>query len=270
VLNATYDYIGLTGLGTVNATGTGQVNLGDLVLGFNAGAVGHLNLSGAATVNVAGFSNIGTSENGAPGGTGTVSVGGTAKFSSDHSTYVNYGSSVTLAGGSFNVGNDGTLFVEKTATVSGHGTLSSLLHGIVDNGVITSSGGTLLVTGNINGSGALQIGSGSTMDINASRISVASMNFLGTGDTLGLTAPVAGLTLTGFAAGDELNVAGVDALSWNGTSDVLTLSDLGQVVSHMTLSGVAAGATFHLSQNSAGAMITMSPPANTSMIVLHH
>ena len=166
---------------------------------------------------------------------------------------------------------DGTGFqVEQGATVSGHGTINSTNQGTTDRGVIESSGGTLVIDGNITGAGALQIGAGSTLDLNASKIGVGSISFLGTGDTLGLTAPVHGLTFGGFAAGDQIVLSGVDALSWNSSTDVLSLSDGGHLVDQMTFSGEASGASFHLGQSSAGAIITLVPPNAPTGLVVHH
>jgi hypothetical protein len=272
VLNASAGtYIGQDGHGTVNVTGAGVANLGNLVLGENSGAVGAVNLSGTGQVDVAGWTSIGTSLAGAPGGVGTATVAGSSTLYCDHSIFVNDGSAVVLSGGTVSLGVDGTgLQVEQGATVSGYGTINSTNQGTTDRGVIQSSGGTLVIDGNMNGAGALQIGAGSTLDLNASKIGVGSISFLGTGDTLGLSAPVHGLTFGGFAAGDQIVLSGVDALSWNPSSDVLSLSDGGHLVDQMTFSGVASGASFHLGQGSAGAIITLVPANAPTGLVVHH
>jgi hypothetical protein len=270
---STEAYVGLDGQGVMNVTGSGQANLGDLKLGYQSGAAGTLAMSGTSAVNVAGWLTIGTSVSGAPGGTGTVTVGGSSTLYCDHSTFVYAGSSVTLAGGLLSQGPDGMgLQINQGGTVSGHGTISSAVHGVADNGTLEASGGTLLINGNINGMGVLRIGSGATLDLNSSKIGVASISFLGSNDTLGLTAGVAGVTLTGFAMGDEIVMSGVNGVSWNGSTDVLNLTENGHLVDQMTLSGVAANAAFHVTSGSSGSVISMMATQQTQGFVVsqHH
>jgi hypothetical protein len=262
VLNVAHAaYIGLEGLGTLDVSGTGQANFTGLTLGDMTGAAGSMALSGTAAANVAGYLVVGTSVAGAPGGVGTVTVAGNSNLYCDHSILVNSGSSVILAGGTMVQGVDGNgVIIGPGGSVSGHGTVSSLQHGVMDNGVLASSGGTLVVNGNVSGIGAVQIGAGSTLDLNASKIGVPSIAFLGTGDTLGLATGVFGsLTITGFGSGDEIVMKGIDQASWSGTSDVLSLSEHGQVMDRLTLVGVAANAVFHVTPGANGSDIAMMP-----------
>ena len=261
-------YIGLAGAGVMNVAGAGHANFSSLTLGKVTGGAGTLNLSGTSAVNVNQWLIVGTSVNAAPGGTGTVTVGGSSNLYSDHAIYVNYGSAAVMAGGTLAVGNDGAgLIIAQGGTVSGHGTINSATHGITDNGAVTATGGTLAITGNLSGMGTVQIASGCTLDLTSSKIGVANIGFLGTGDTLGLTAGVSGVTLDGFAMGDQIVMAGITAANWNGATDVLALSANGHLVDDVTLAGVSAGALFHVAQ---GGMITMTSGTQALVVSPHH
>ncbi len=255
-------FIGFDGHGTLNFTGTGAGNFTNLVLGLDTGSVGNVNVSGNASVYSSGWISVGTSAAaGAPGGAGTLTVGGNATVGCDNSINVAAGSAIVMAGGSIVAGPDGDgLHIVPGATISGYGSLSAGNHTIADNGVLASAGGTLQVTGNIFGTGKVQIGSGSTLDLNASRLSLSSIAFMGTGDTLGLVTGVMGsITLTGFGAGDSLVMEGITGATWNGAADLLTLTEGGHTMDQLTLTGVASNAVFHVTPGAEGSVITLMP-----------
>jgi hypothetical protein len=52
---------------------------------------------------------------------------------------------------------------------------------------------------------------------------------------------------------------GIDQASWSGTSDVLSLSEHGQVMDRLTLVGVSANAVFHVTPGANGSDIAMMP-----------
>jgi hypothetical protein len=88
-----------------------------------------------------------------------------------------------------------------------------------------------------------------------------------------LAAGVAGVTLTGFAMGDEIVMSGVNGVTWNGSTDVLSLTENGHVVDQLTLSGVAANAAFHVTAGSNGSVISMVATQQTSqgfVVSQHH
>ena len=69
------------------------------------------------------------------------------------------------------------------------------------------------------------------------------------------------LRITGFGAGDTIVVPGVDALSWNGVSDMLTLSEGGHPVEALHMLGSwGSGNPFTLNETSAGAVIGLAVP----------
>jgi hypothetical protein len=254
-------YIGGEGNGTMNVTGSGSANFCNLVLGNNPGAVGHVTLSGNASLYSAGYLSVGTSQNGAPGGIGTLTIGGHATVACDNVIGVASGSEIVMAGGSMVAGPDGNgLHIGQGGTISGYGSVSAGNHSISDNGLLASAGGTLLVTGNISGIGAVQVGSGSTLDLDASHLTLSSIAFIGTGDTLGLVTGVLGsITLTGFGVGDSLVMSGIDGANWNGTAGLLTLTERGHMMDQLHVTGVAANAVFHVTPGSEGSVITLMP-----------
>ena len=258
-------YVGLYGQGTLNVTGSGQCNFtSGLAVGDNSGATGVLNLSGNAVVD-ANMIAVGMAKAGAPGGTAVANIADHAVLSGSGAVVVGFGSVVNLTGGTLATGSVGNgVVINAGGKVSGYGTIASAVHGVTDNGVLASTGGTLVVTGNVSGMGVAQIGAGSTLDLVASRITLPTINFLGSTGTLDLTAGVSGnFAIGGFGVGDQIVMAGIDAASWNGVTDVLSLSEHGQVIDKLTLSGVAAGAAFHVNP---GGVVSMLPVMNVG----HH
>ncbi len=261
VINNTQgSYVGFGGNGTMNVTDNGIVNLAmGLNVGELASATGTVNLSGNGTINAHSVS-IGNSTAGAPGGTGVVNVGGASHLNSLGSIEVSYGSALVMSGGTASMVNQNGFHVDAGASVSGYGHIVTGNGTLIDNGTLTSTGGTLLVTGGLTGAGSVNIGAGSTLDISANKISVPQLTFMGSNATLELTTGVGGnFAIDNFAATDHIVMGGIDALSWNGATDVLSLSSHGQVVDKLTFSGVPENVTFHLDQEPSGSIITLIP-----------
>jgi hypothetical protein len=259
--NSGGSYVGFGGNGTMNVTGNGQVNLAKgLVVGNFATSVGTVNLSGNGEVTAANVQ-IGNSTSGAPGGVGTVTVGVGAHLNSASTIAVNYGSALVMAGGTASVVNINGVQINAGGSVSGYGHISAGNGAVVDNGALASSGGTLLLSGNVNGMGSVHIGAGSTLDISANKINVPHITFMGSNATLELTTGVNGsFSLDGFAATDQILMAGIDAVSWNGSTDMLSLSEQGHVMDTLHFDSVPTGMAFHLTQeNSAPSIITLIP-----------
>ena len=257
VVDAGPTLVGVQGNGTLNLVGTGT----EVSQGFGVGVwgqgVGHVTLSGSSVLTANAWMQIGDATPTTVGGVGTVTVSDSAVLWSKNLASVGTGSAVNLAGGTFNTG---ALVINKGAQVSGYGALNSASPTINDMGVIASAGGKLVVTGNVYGTGAIQVGTGSTLDLAASKISVPTIAFMGSSGTLELSNQVSGaFSITGFQAGDQLLMAGVDSAAWNGTTDVLTLSGQGHVVDHLTLVGVAANAQFSVTPGIGGGLIALAP-----------
>ncbi len=274
-------FVGLSGIGNLTESAGTHVSVAACFgIGANLGGTGHVTLSGGSTLSVGTFAIIGgngidTDTPPPPGtgtGTGTLTVGAGSTFSAAMSLQVSAGSTVTLAGGTVSVGNayPGLML---SGALSGYGTVSvgpagQNSAGITDNGVVTASGGTLVLNSSIAGTGALQIASGSTLAINGHSIGVPSIAFTGSNGTLDLAHGIADhATITGFAAGDSILMAGVDAMSFNASTDVLSLSSGGHVVDQLQLTGTYASTAFSLTETSAGAVIGF---ASTHMATIGH
>ncbi len=253
--------VGLAGQGTLNMSGTSTLTANGLGLGAQVTGSGHLNMSGNASAYAASWIDIGTAVAGGIGGTGAVALSGNASLACRDTVTVGAGSSVTMAGGTLSAGIGGMgLVVDQGGTVSGNGTIVSASHGVTVNGSLESAGGTLMVTGNLSGMGKVEIGAGSTLDLVASKISAPTLSFMGSTGTLELAPEVGGaFSIAGFQAGDQLLVAGIDHASWNGTTDVLSLSEHGQVMDQLHLTGVAANAAFSVTPGIGGSMIALVP-----------
>lgn len=267
--------VGEAGLGALNVSGSGSASLSNLTLGLDTGATGAVSLTGNAHVSVAGVTTIGTSIAGAPGGVGTLTLAGQSTLSSADGLFVSDGSSVVMQGGALVAGASGDgLNLRPGADIAGYGTITSTTQNIVDNAVITASGGTLVVTGQLNGMGTAQIAAGSTLDLVSSRIAGPTLAFIGGNATLDLVTGVAGtFNITGFAAGDSIVMANITAANWNGASDVLTLSENGQAMDRLHLSGVAANASFTVTAGAHGSIISLAaaaPQSNAFTLALHH
>ncbi len=253
--------VGLEGQGTLNMSGTAALNANGLGLGTEATGSGHVNMSGHASAIVASWMDVGTAAAGSAGGTGAVTLSGNASLFCKGTVSVGAGSSVALAGGTLGLGVLGTgLVIGQGGTVSGNGAIASASKGVTVNGTLESAGGTLVVTGSLAGTGAVEIGAGSTLDLAASRISAPVLSFMGATGTLELSPQVSGaFDIAGFQAGDQLLVSGIDHASWNGTTDVLSLSEHGHVMANLTLTGVAANAAFSVTPGIGGSVIALVP-----------
>ncbi len=274
-------FVGLSGIGNLTESAGTHVSVAACFgIGANLGGTGHVTLSGGSTLSVGTFAIIGgnglDTDTPAPAGTGigtgTLTVGAGSAFSAAMSLKVSAGSSVSMAGGSLTVGNayPGLML---TGALSGYGTVSvgpagQNSAGITDGGVVTASGGALVLNSSISGTGQVQIASGSTLAINGSSIGVPSIAFTGSNGTLALAHGIADhATITGFAAGDSILMAGVDAMSFNASTDVLSLSSGGHVVDQLQLAGSYASNAFTLTETGPGAVIGF---ASTHMASVGH
>ena len=266
--------VGLGGTGTLAVTDGGHVTVGtEMHVGEVKGSTGHLVLSGGSTVTVAANAIIGTF------GTGTMSISGGSALTLGSGLDVVGGSSVTLSAGTITaappVGGHAAVQVEAGATLSGNGTVNCIASsqtipaGITDNGTITATGGALVLHGNVSGTGSIQIAANSSVAITGATIGLSTIAFAGGNGALSLSH--GGVTdhvcITGFASGDSILMSGVDAITWNGTTDILSLTSSGHSVDNLHLTGTYTAGSFTLTQTQAGALIGLSPTQN---IVLHH
>ena len=267
VWNDTQDiWVGSAGQGSLTVTNGGQVHTGtDFMIGAHAGSMGQVTVSSGGTIASGGHAILGGAPELGPGAGGrahvTVASGGV--FTSEQSFEVGQGSSVAMAGGSIVVKDSAPgLKIQAGATLSGNGTVTALpssagTGGICDNGTIQATGGTLTLNGRLDGSGQAQIASGSTLAINSNHVSLQTIAFTGTNETLSLSHGFDGSpTITGFSTGDTILASGIDHMNWNANTDTLKLFTGTQWEETLNFSGAYASNAFTLTNTSAGAVIT--------------
>lgn len=269
-------FVGVAGHGSLTVTNGGQISTGDaFIIGDDSTGVGVVSLSGGSNVTVGAFAAVGGSGEGQNpklppgGGSGTLSVASGSVFSAAYRIDVHAGSTITLAGGTVAVTDAYPgLQISAGGTLSGNGTVtiggvSPSQFGVTDNGMIQASGGVLQINGALLGTGQVQIGASSTLSINGPSIGVGTIAFTGSNGTLALSKGIADhAVLTGFAVGDTIFMAGVDNLSFNASTDVLTLSAGTHVVDNLQLAGSYASNAFTLTHSGIGATIGLLPGAH--------
>jgi len=159
----------------------------------------------------------------------------------------------------------GAITVDAGFEAAGYGTLAAL-GGLIDNGNVLASGGTLLV-GAVSGLGGLDIGTESTLALAAS--ASAKIVFAGAGATLVLpgTDDAPSAVIYDFAPGDSIltGESPVDGVVYQpGVSGVgtLTLSESGQVAGTLLVAGNYAGDSFAVQPDGLGAAIIVTVPTN--------
>lgn len=251
-------YVGESGIGSMVVENGGQVSVGGtLHVGAAAGAHGTLMLASGGSVTVAGDTTIGMANPNGTGGLASLSVGAGSTLSTGGDFSVAPGCTVTLTGGTIHAGGSAGMQFQQGAQVSGAGTLSAAQIALFPGATLTASGGTLAVqAASIGGNGTLAIGANSTAVLTAAAIGNIGIAFTGAHGALDLAHGVnCTATIADFAAGDTILMQGVDAISWDGTHDMLTLTDHGAVVDRLHFSGSFGANPFTFTQTSAGGLI---------------
>ncbi len=211
------------------ALGAVANNNGLLTVGGTAGGSGRVDLGWYGMLLI-----VGNSAVGGVAGTGEVTVGesagDTASFATTGTLAIGASGQVTLGGANATV-RASTIDIAAGGVVSGAGTISGdgggndtvTLAGIDNDSVIAAAGGNLLLYGEVTGTGALSVGTGATLTLQAA---------VGAGQTLAFSPNARAVlndarafagTITGFGAGDVLDIAGTDASSAVWSDGVLTL-----------------------------------------------
>jgi hypothetical protein len=158
---------------------------------------------------------------------------------------------LTLAGGSF---TEKSITVSSTGQLTGAGTVVGTL---VNNGKIEASTGSLVLSGALSGTGALQIDAGRTLEVKSSSSSGETASFNGVGAVLKIDTPASfASVLAGFAPGDVIDLANtsITSVSTSGTK-ILAVSASGTTT--LTLASALAGEHLKLSSDgNGGAKIT--------------
>ena len=243
--------VGADGNGTLAVTQGGVVNVGgDLDVAACKGSVGKVGL-GAGSIVVGGSLHIGGAA--AMGGNGTFGVGAGGAVTVAGNIGIGATGQLNLAGGSVTdtVGATGHIGVWAGGSVVGFGSIAVTNGGDIDDeGVIRAQGGTLTIGGTICGTGSIAIGANSTAVIISSSLKLAGgITFAGANASLTLAH---GLTfnapISGFAIGDILSMASVDAVSFNAKTGVLSLSEHNALVENLHFAGSFTGEMFTIHQ----------------------
>jgi T5SS/PEP-CTERM-associated repeat protein len=209
---------GNAGTGSLDISGGGLVNTGSFGVTIGDGSVGNGNVTvdSGGTLSAADILVGNTGIGGSSTGTLTVDSGGIVSVGSISVGSLNPTSVIDLSGGTLQASS--SVSVNSNGAVQGFGTL---LAGVgLAGGPITASGGLLEITGGIAGGGTLNLGSGSTLLLDAAPGATPTISFAtGVPETLLLASPsIAGgantfAAITGVAVGDEIALGGGIAIN---------------------------------------------------------
>jgi hypothetical protein len=151
--------------------------------------------------------------------------------------------------GGAGTGQAGTLTVDAGALLSGEGNANAY-GDVANNGTIQAAGGTLAL-GALSGTGTLLVQAEATLELNGACGAGQTVQFAGANAVLDLQAEFYAPTgtITGFAAGDTIDVSGslISSASFaasGSTGGVLTLYYGSQVADQIKLAGNYVGSTF--------------------------
>ena len=202
--------------------------------------------------------------------TGTLSDAGSATIGATGTLQASAGgtlllSSLAMSGGTLAAVTNGTIAigtslsgaaanvvtVQAGAKIAGSGAIDGAY--IADSGRIAAQGGTLDLQTTVVGTGSAVIGAGATLEasgaLDASSITFAS----GGGGTLLLGAPAeVGGAISGFKAGDLIDLKNLIATSLTFMSHTLTLENGTTTVATLTFAGNYTSANFTLSSDHNG------------------
>jgi T5SS/PEP-CTERM-associated repeat protein len=261
--------LNISGTGTVGNDGTGALNVidnssahfgGGVMVAAAAGSAGQITIASGSSMLVGQALWVGYSQAVGASGGATVSVGSGSSLTVNQAIAVGSGSQIDLAGGTVTGGAVGaTVSVMAGGLISGYGTLTVPdKQAIMNNGIIRATGGNLQMNESITGTGTLQIAANSTATITGATLKLAGIAFIGSNATLTL-AHAAAVTapISGFAIGDVIGMANVDAATFTASTGMLMLSDHGVRVETLHLLGNFTGDTFGVQQTVSDALITL-------------
>ncbi len=119
-------------------------------------------------------------------------------------------------------------------------------------------GGTLAVDGDVDGNGTIQLAADGTAALTGASLTLAHIGFIGSDATLSLAhGSHVTAAISGCAIGDMISMANVDAVSFNASTGMLTLSDHNAQVERLHFVGSFVGDMFAVNQTTAGGAITL-------------
>jgi D-alanine-D-alanine ligase-like ATP-grasp enzyme len=216
-------------------------------------------------------------------GTYKVTVGALETFSLGTLTINNASATLDLAGtltlsGGLTVGagkvlldHGGTLngaaSLAANTTLTGYGRLGGA---VADMGAIAISGGRLVIAGPLSGAGGtISIAAGASLELGAASAGPTITFASGAAALLKLDAPTSVFdTITGFAAGDTIDLAGLTVTSDSYSSGALSLYNGASLLGSLAITGTFSKQVFALASDGAGgttiALATASTPVITA------
>ncbi len=230
-------------VGAPIVTNSSTVYNGTLAVGAMAGGSGAVTIGDGGALLVEGDASIGA---------GTVTVGNagsaSALFGLTGSLTIGAGDRVALGGPAATL-RASDIVIASNGSLTGAGTVSGDGGGnntieltSIDNAGTIAADGDLLVYGSVTGTGALAVGTNSTITLQAT-VSAGQTLAFGSNATAVLNDALAFAgTITGFAIGDVLDVAGTDATKASWANGTLTLTaSTGPIALHVAGSYAADG-----------------------------
>ena len=172
----------------------------------------------------------------------------------------------------------GSITVDSGVTTTVSGSFNAL--NIINNGTIdVVAGGTLTLDGSLDGSGAINIGSGASLVVEngggqAAAATAPTITFEGTGDTLTIYGSALNAshdfvpTISGLNASDVIDYEGaVTSARYDSDDGVLTLFNGANAVAFLTIGSGYGGDTFNTTAIDGGSVTQIvDPPAVTATI----
>jgi T5SS/PEP-CTERM-associated repeat protein len=271
--------VGASGVGALTLTGGARfvdgvaTNAIGLVLGGNVGGIGSMTLSGAAQASVLGQVDVGQLGSGflsISGGSGftdqtagapaLIVAGGSGSTGNvlvtDAGSYMSLTGALQVGGlgiGTFTVASGGLVAASGALSVGSHGSVvasgagSKLSAGSAMNlGTITASGGTLSFLGAVSGAGSLAIGGNGLVSLGSTETNAVAFAS-GGGSLVALTAADVGGVVSGWSAGDFIDLKNVTATTESFANGTLSLFGSGnQMVGTIAFGGSLATHNFTL------------------------
>jgi hypothetical protein len=210
---------GATLSGNIGSTGNGVLLLAGGSPFTATGALAITDHAAQASVTVGNgvaFVNSGTISD-----AGILALGAT---NADSTSFTNSsGGTFLLVGADSGITSRGTAAIANAGLIEQTGGgLASLAGTITNSGTIDSNSGTLNLVNAVSGTGVEQIDAGATLEINTAATTQSIVFNGGAGATLKLDHP-ASRALTGFGAGDRLDLAGLAVSSASVSGTILTV-----------------------------------------------
>lgn len=159
--------------------------------------------------------------------------------------------------------------LNNTGTVQADAGTFSLLGAITNNGALAAQGGTFIAATKVGGTGSLDIGSASTLWLQAGAAAGQTIAFEDPTGQLDLSDPGAMLAqITGLAGTDLIDLVNIHATGLSYANDTLTVLDKKAVVARLDIPGNFTTASFALARDGhGGSLISLADPAAVPALV---